>query len=713
MKMLYFLAKFGFIMLGSAFSASFIPPEFSVILGIAFFLGFFGLVLFGKKFREISVLFLAAAIGFSLVAIKLYTEYYPASALDGMKAKITGTVTEISSGGGNPVYTVKTDSIGISGAPRKLTVLLSGWDENSANSFDKISCEVTFRVFGEQNAEDFFSDRSKGIFICAYTNSPIEITGKDDSSFGFFVHIMREKISSVIYRYYIDWHAPFMEKLLVGSGEGPGPSVTNAFRRSGMSHILAISGMHMVVITGLFEKLFLYRKTEGKIRKIETVVLIFITVLYMFIGGLGMSVLRSGFMLIAHYISRLAFSGSKSLDNLGIAIAAVLIIDPLASCDVGFLMSVISCCAISVFVPPLKKKVSEIIHFRRKSFFDFITESFCVSFVAFLAVLPVSAVVFGEISLVSPFSNLFAGFFAQYSIIFGILTVIFGLVPFLGFFAGGTAFISMLCGGILYKIAEFFSGFSFAYVEANDLWFYIWLFGSAVLIIFPALYSNSFSYIKHSAVMSVFVLLCGIIIDFIAFSGVSEIKISALEHGTAISCSKDGRSVLIVHDLDSSDRFDIGPGFDTFISLDAKSSSSEQAVISFSNPENAFISSEELFDRYENVSPVSSGIFSFSENGSVEIISESAVCIETNGITLLYIFEECDIMDISPKFRKADIAVLDGVSPEDFPILRCERLILRKFGGYYSGTSEITVLKEGEISFFAYNGNIKEGGFSG
>ena len=59
MKMLYFLAKFGFIMLGSAFSASFIPPEFSVILGIAFFLGFFGLVLFGKKFREISVLFLA------------------------------------------------------------------------------------------------------------------------------------------------------------------------------------------------------------------------------------------------------------------------------------------------------------------------------------------------------------------------------------------------------------------------------------------------------------------------------------------------------------------------------------------------------------------------------------------------------------------------------------------------------------------------------
>ena len=66
-------------------------------------------------------------------------------------------------------------------------------------------------------------------------------------------------------------------------------------------------------------------------------------------------------------------------------------------------------------------------------------------------------------------------------------------------------------------------------------------------------------------------------------------------------------------------------------------------------------------------------------------------------------------MDIEPKFRRADIAVLDGVSPEDFPLPRCEYLVPRNFGGFYSGSSEIIVLKNGECQFFAYNGNLTKG----
>ncbi len=712
----YLITKFGFAMLCAAFIASFIPPELSAVFGGVFLFGFFGLLFFGKNFREKSALLLAVVLGFSIVAAKLYTEYYPAAALDKITANITGTVTEVSAAGGNPVYTVKTDSIDIEDSPQNITVRLSGWDENSADAFDKISCEVTFHVFGKQSSEDFFNNRSRGISVYAYTNSPMEIIGNDNSSIEYFSHTAREKISSVIYRYFIDWHAPFMEKLLIGSGDGLESSITNAFRRSGMSHILAISGMHMVIIIGLFEKLFLYRKTEGKLRKAETVLLILITAAYMFIGGLGMSVLRSGFMLVAHYLSKLFFSGSKSLDNLGIAIAAVLLFDPMAACDVGFLMSVISCCAISVFVPPLKNRIFSLLHIEKKRFVDFIIESFCVSCVAFLAVLPVSAIVFGEISLVSPLSNIFAGFFAQYSIIFGILTVIFGLIPFLGFFAGGTAFVSMICSGILLKIAEFFSGFSFAYIESGDFWFYIWLFGSAVIIIAPALYSKSFSYVKHSAAMSVFVLLCGIFLDFILFSGVSEISITALEHGTAISCSKDSKSVLIVKGIDSGDRFHLdfsGPGYDSVISIDAVSPSSEYELVSASEPDIALLSTEDSADRYEMASLVRAGVLSFSDDGYIEIIPESAVCFETNGITLLYIFKECDIMDIDPKFRRADIIILDGVSPEDFSVLRCDYLVLRKMGGYYSGTEEIITLKDGEIDFFAYNGILKKGSAAG
>lgn len=706
--MSYLIAKFGIVMLVCAFSASFLRPELSIVFAFCSLFGFIGFLFFGKKFREFSALFAAAVLGFGLTAFNVITEFYPAKALDGMTAEITGKVIDISAGSGNPVYKVKTSSVDIEGAPQKITLLLSGWDENPAGAFDEISCEVTFAAYSKGDINEFLENRSGGVSVCAYTASPVEITGKDSSSFGYHIHLLREKISSAIYKYYLDWQAPFMEQILIGTRGELENEITEVFRKSGLSHVLAISGMHLVIIAGILEKALGFIKGHKKTKK---TILLFAVGIYMFIGGFGMSILRSGFMLIAHYLSGIFFSGSKSLDNLGIAIAAVLLIDPLAACDIGFLMSVLSCLSISVFAPVLKKKTLEILKKDENSFFGFAAESFWVSAVAFLAVLPVSAAVFGGFSVVSPFSNVFAGFFIQYSIFFGVLTVLLSFVPFLGFLAGGSAFFGMICGGILLKISEFFGGFSFSYIEASEPWFMIWMFGSAVLIIFPMLYSKSFRYVRHCVLMSVFVLLAGILLDSVMFSGVSEIKISALEHGTAISCSKDGETVLITKGLDSSDRYnlDFGSEYDIFVGLESLSSAAEHEILESSEPSLAFLSTEDSGTDYPSSKPVSAGEIGFSDNGFIEIIPDCAVTFETNGVTVLYIFEECDIMDIEPKFRRADIAILDGVSPEDFPLLRCEYLVLRNFGGFYSGSSEIIVLKNGECRFFAYNGNLMKG----
>ncbi len=709
--MTYFIAVFGFIMLISAFVSSFLRPELSFTFAAVSLLGCVGFFFLGNKNKKVPALFAAIFLGFITVAANVSGELYPAKALDGITAEISGKVTEISAGGGNPVYTVKTDFVGIEDAPQKLTVLLSGWDESSASEYDIISCSVTFRIFSEDDMSELMANRSKGISVYAYTNTPMEIIGKDNSSAGYFINLLRGKISDIIYKYLIDWHAPFAEQLLIGTRGELESDIYSAFRKSGMSHILAISGMHMVIIAGLFEKI-LWLFAKGKLKKFINPILICITGAYMFIGGLGMSVLRSGFMLIAHYFSKIFFSGSKSFDNLGIAIVTVLLLDPTAACDAGFLMSTVTCASIMIFAPPLHSLAEKTFKTEGKPFGNFLTEAICVSSVAFLAVLPISAFVFGEISLVSPISNFFAGFFAQYSIIFSLLTVIFGFVPFLDFIAGGTAFLAMICNGILFKIAEFFAGFSFAYIKTESLWFYIWIIGAAALIFIPAIVSKSFRYIKHSALMCVFALLFGFLLDFIFFGNVSEIKIIPLEHGTAISCSEGKNSVLIAKGLSHSDRFGLdfnSSDYDTVISLEAVSSAAEHDFLKSAGASSAFLSTEDAAENFEYAKVVSSGKISFSESYFIEIIPDSAVSIKTNGVTVLYIFAECDIMDIEPVFRRTDIIVLEDVSPEDFPVLRSEYLVLRNFGGYYSGTNEIIVLKKGEAKFFAFEGNLRKG----
>ena len=676
----------------------------------------FGFLFFGKRYRKVSALLISSAIGFGIVAANIFFEFYPALSLDGVSAEITGTVTEVSAKGGNPVFKIKTDSVDIENAPQKIEVLVSGWSENYAEPYDKVSCLVTFEVYDENEFSEVLASRSEKIKIYAYTKSPIEVMGKDDSSFGFYVNLVRERVSSVIYKYFFNWNAPFTEQILIGTRGELDYEISNTFRKSGMSHILAVSGMHMVIIVNIIERCFGFFHIKKRFRNAKSAFLIGFILFYMVLCGLGMSVIRAGFMLIFHYLSRIFFSGSKPAENLGIAVVSVLIFDPFAACDAGFLMSVFSCGAIFVFAPPFENLLLKTFNAEEKPVIKYFLKSFCVSTVAFLAVLPVSALVFKKVSLVAPFSNLFAGFFAQYSIVFGILTVLLGLFPFFGFAASLTAFAATLCENILLKIAEFFAGFSFSYIDASETWFYIWVFGAAVLVFVPILVLKNLRFIKHSLLAAAFVLVFGILAEQIFFSGVAEIKISALEHGTAISCSKGKDSVLIVNSADRSDVYNIdfpNSGFKTVISFDPISDSAEHAIVNLANPEKAFLSDEDSLERFDFSEKVSKADFSFGEGSFIKILPDSAVAFEINGVRLLYIFSECDIMEVEPKFRRADIVILDGVSPEDFSVLRCDYLILREIGGYYSGTNEIITLKNGEASFFAFGGNLKKGSAAG
>lgn len=709
--MVLFITVFSFIMLGSAFIASFIRPEISIILIICLLVGALGTLVFGKKYFKTALLFFAAALGFGLITINIFFDFYPALGLDGICANIIGVVTDISADGGNPVYTIKTDSVEVENAPQNITVLVSGWTDNFAECYDKVSCTVTFQVYDDFDRGDILANYSDKITVCAYTNSQIEVIGKEHSSFGYCIYLIRAKISSVIYKFFGGEHAHFIEQVLIGTRGELDSSITNSFRKSGMSHILAISGMHLVIIVGLVEKFFKAIRLNKKFRCLEMLFTVIFIAIYLFIGGLGMSLLRSGFMLIAHYTLKFFFSGSKPTENLGIAIIAVLLIDPFSACDIGFLMSVFACGAISSFAEPLAKFILGKIKIKGKIFGYFI-EVFCVSTVAFLSVLPISAVVFERVSLISPISNLFAGFFAQYSLIFGVITVLLGFIPFLSFAASTFAFLASLCNIALFKIAEFFSELPFSYVEASDTWLYIWIFGSAVLILAPIILSKSFRYTKLSISMSIFILFAAILTDLIAFSGVAEITVTSLEHGIAISCSTDSGSVLIAKGVTAGDshRIDFpGSGFNAVISFNPDSDSAEHGIILRSDPNLALVSTDDTASRYDFAQKLSDGTVLFADDAYVFVLSDSAAAIEINGIHILYIFAECDIMDIEPKFRRADILILDGLSPNDFSTLRCDYLILQKYGGYYSGTNEVIVLKNSSVSFTAYSGNLKKG----
>ena len=152
-----------------------------------------------------------------------------------------------------------------------------------------------------------------------------------------------------------------------------------------------------------------------------------------------------------------------------------------------------------------------------------------------------------------------------------------------------------------------------------------------------------------------------------------------------------------------------GDSYDAIISLDALSDAAEAEILSVSNPEFAMLTFEDAAAYSDNSMTYKPGEIFLWEGANIHVVSEGVFCAEFDEINLLYISEKFDIMDIEPKFRRSDIIILDGISPEDFSVLRSEYLIFRKTEGYYSGSSEIITLNTGGISFSIYESGLMKG----
>ena len=710
--MLYKFAKFGFTMLLAAFLSSFLRPELGAAAGAVFLIGGAVFCAAFKKFGTVKLCCFAAAAGMILVSAHLARSYYPQKALDGITAEITGRVVDFSSGGGNHVFTIKTDSVSVDGAPQKITVKVSGWGENYAEIYDNVSCSVTFFTFAEEEISEALTNRSGGVALYSYLNSPLKVTGEYRKFPEYTIYSLREKLSSIVNKNFFGWRSGFTNELLFGNGEVD-TEIKDSFRAAGMSHILAISGMHLVVIMGLLEKLLCCKNSEGILSTIKTVVLMAATVLYMALAGFGMSVMRAGFMLLASYFAQLLWAKSASIDNLGISIVAVLMIDPLACCDAGFLMSVLSSGGIVLFSKPLSAKLSAGIGEKHwTKFLRGAVRVFAVGFVAWAAALPVAVFAFGGASLIAPVSNIFAGIFSHGAIIFGFLCVLFGLMPLGSLPALACAAVSQVFENILLWIAEFFGSLPFAYIYTNEGWIKIWLVGACLLFALPLTRRENARYVKHAALMAAFAFLCGMLCHSFMYAGTVSTEIVALEHGTAIRLEKDGSTVIFAKGLTYDDKYKLksgGKSADMFISLSSDTSPIELELAKEFSPEVTLLSDIDALHNYAGSIPVSAGEAKFWDGASVKIIPNGAVEIDTGDILVLYIFGECDIMDIEPRFRKAEIIILDGVSPGDYPALRCQYMLLHRKAGIFSGAEEVIILTEGEQTFISRGKNIEKG----
>lgn len=245
--------------------------------------------------------------------------------------------------------------------------------------------------------------------------------------------------------------------LLLGNRDLLSDSTLRDFKRAGVYHLLALSGLHVAILIGILE--WILKKFFVPV-KFRIILLGSISLFYITLTGFALSACRSMLMLWVMYLSLLLQRKRDVLTSLFVAVAVIVLIKPSAVLDVGLQLSFLS--TFGVICSSVICKKLKLFGFNfDKTFVGFLKSLVCKcaivgvsSLCVFICTLPVVMICFGEVSLATFVSNLFMGVVCEIFMILALLTLVFSNVlfvyPIFSFLAG-------IFGNVMISIVSFIS----------------------------------------------------------------------------------------------------------------------------------------------------------------------------------------------------------------------------------------------------------------
>lgn len=210
--------------------------------------------------------------------------------------------------------------------------------------------------------------------------------------------------------------------------------IKKSYQYNGISHLFAISGMHIVILTFVLTKLF---QRIFKNESIVFMIIIFTLWFYLFLTNYTISVLRA---VLFYFIFSIKKIFSFSISNVILAVFILLLllnINPYYIYDVGFLYSF----TISIGLIYFKELL------REENYFKSLIKT---STISFLIGLPITIYVANQINFLSPIFNLL--FVPIVSLVIFPISVLSLVIPFLipidNFLINLLENLSLLCSKI-------------------------------------------------------------------------------------------------------------------------------------------------------------------------------------------------------------------------------------------------------------------------
>ncbi len=289
--------------------------------------------------------------------------------------------------------------------------------------------------------------------------------------------------------------------LLLGAKSEMTDEVKNAYINTGSMHILAVSGMHIVLIfAGLDWLLSFYKSGDRRGLFAKTIIQILLIWSFTFIVGMGASILRAAVMATCLALGRIIRREASVYNILAASAFLLLVYNPFMLYDVGFQLSYFAVVGIVIFFKPVQKLV-----ITKYKIINLIWDTIAVGLAAQIAVTPLSLYYFHQFPTYFWLSGILAVPVSSVALYAGIVLFFTDAIPILGLLVGKIFYWSIwLMNAIIFSIQHL----PFSLISG------IWLTTLNALLVYVVIIGASYAVFEKKLrllmypLLSIFILSC-------------------------------------------------------------------------------------------------------------------------------------------------------------------------------------------------------------
>ena len=277
---------------------------------------------------------------------------------------------------------------------------------------DRLSCTARVQSSARAWGDETTYYTARGVYLIAYCNDGAEITPTGRVPFPLWPALCARRLREGIYAAFDEIAAPIAAAVTLGEKTGMDGTLYSAFNRAGLMHAATVSGLHISFLVGIGLVLW------GKNRKTALAILPML-VFYALMAGGTPSAMRAVIMQSALLFAPLARREEDGPSALALALLVLLLQNPFAAASVGLQLSFASVAGILLVSEPLfnwlyrpwkarrpgkEKRVKLALWNTGRT----VLTAVSASLGAMLFTVPLIALYFGQIPLLSPLSGALA-----------------------------------------------------------------------------------------------------------------------------------------------------------------------------------------------------------------------------------------------------------------------------------------------------------------